>query len=584
MEGHYNAFAELAIIMLTGSVAAYLALRLKLPTIVGYIIAGLFLSITLQIVGLNAGLKSEFIGTIAEIGVALLLFAAGIEFSVATLSKIRNIVIVGSIFQTIIVIALGLIIMPVLGFNNFESLLIGVVCATSSTALVIKILEQRDEMGSLSSNIMVGWLIMQDIIVIALFLILDTFAPTQAEKTSDLISPIFKALIVISITFGVGKFIIPKLTKEISKTGSRELLLIFVVALSIFFAFFAESLGISFTLGSFLTGLALSESFLQHEVFTEVKPIRDLFTMIFFVSIGTFFKAQSLLDNLFSLFVIIFVLITLKILTIFIINSLFKVHPLNATKVALGISQIGEFAFVVITLALSNKWINEDLYSLILTATIITMSITPFLYSKAEAVNRSLGTFVRQLSPKIYRRIYLNTNELEEKNTTLKNHVIICGFGKVGKYVAKALKYSKTKYIIIEVDSKVHDKAKEEGHNVIFGDSTNLDILEKANIKSAKAIVLALPKSSLPSAGEVIASAKKLNPKILTIVRGNALGMNSIENIDHIADPEFEAAMNIIKKLRTLVGINKLDQEITKKIRGERKMDIKKNLEVTTQG
>lgn len=576
MEGHYNAFAELAIIMLTGSMAAYLALKFKLPTIVGYILAGLALSLTLPVIGLNAGLKSDFIGTVAEIGVALLLFAAGIEFSVSALNKIRNVVVIGSILQTVIVIMLGLLLMPLLGFNSFESLLIGVVCATSSTALVIKILEQRDEMGTLSSNIMVGWLIMQDIIVIALFLILDTFAPSEANKTIDLITPIFKAFIVISVTFGVGRFIIPKLTKEIAKTGSRELLLVFVVALSIFFAFFAESLGISFTLGSFLTGLALSESFLQHEVFTEIKPIRDLFTMIFFVSIGTFFKASSIWDNILSLFVIIILIITLKILTIFVLNLAFNVHPLNATKVSLGISQIGEFAFVVITIALSKKWIDEDLYSLILTATIITMSVTPFIYSKSDSVNKFLGNVIKKFSPRLYRKIYLNAKDLDEKNNELKNHIIICGYGKVGKYVAKALKYSKTKYIIIEVDSTIHDKAKSEGHNIIFGDSTNFDILEQANIKSAKAIVVALPKSSLPSVEEVIKSAKNLNPKILTIVRGNALNIRNIENIDHVADPEFEAAMNIIKKLRTLVGINKIDQEITKKIRGERKLDLLK--------
>jgi len=575
MDGSLLSLRDVAIILIVGAIAGYIALRLKMPTIIGYIIAGVLLSIILPLLNISGGLNSNFVGQIASFGVALLLFAAGIEFSVNNIKKIRNLVVVGVVLQTTLTILFAIVLMPIFGLDTYEALFVGVVAATSSTAFVLKMLEQNEELSSTASNIMVGWLIVQDVLAIALFLIIKSFAPGNTINLASLADPVIKSVILIVLTFTFGRIVVPPIFKEISKTKSQELLLVSVIALSIGFALLSEVLGVSYTLGAFLTGLALSGTFLKHEIFTEIKPLRDLFSMVFFVSIGSLLNVSSIFNNIPIILAIVVIVLGFKVVTIFLVNIFFKTHPKNSAKVALGISQIGEFAFLAITIAQHNNWININFYSVILVSTVISMTLTPILYSNYSTLFKISEKIFSSYFPGLYGKYYLSKLKSSQKSE-LSNHVIIVGYGKVGKYVAEALNISKEDYVVIELDANLIEKAISDNHKVILGDATNIDTLKEAKIEFAKALVLALPESNHELLQKLILDVKDLNKKIEIIVRSSKV-VNDTDNISSVIEPEFEAAVRIISKMEGIISENKYS--LVRKIRAIRRKEIKEILE-----
>ncbi len=545
MDATTTALAQLAIIIITGVVAAFIAVKLQLPLILGYLIGGIILSLAV-----SNGLQSQTIQNIAQLGAAMLLFMVGVEFSMENLRRVARIALPGVIIQTLVVIFAAVIVLPLLGMKTYDALFVGVLAATSSTVFVIKMLESREELNTVAGRIMIGWLVLQDVLSVILFLVLTTYAP-NSTSAPDLILTLIKAVIVIGVTYGIGQYLLPSLMRMIARTGSDELLIVSVVGIIAVFAVFATVFNVPFTIGAFLAGLALSESFLNHEIFTEVKPLRNLFTMIFFVSVGAIFDLTSVLNNVLLLLAILLILLTLKVAVTVTINVLFKVHIKNALLVGFGISQIGEFAFLGAQLGLSSGWIDRGLYSLIIAATIISMAATPFLYANVGWFYKLLAKNFKNYSPNLYRKLFLNSADDEVyQGDLLQDHIILCGYGRVGSYVAKALRTSDIPFVLIELDLNLAEEAQKQGIDVVFGDASRTEILTEAGVGTAKAIVVALPdQENIDSA---VALAKQLNPDIHIVAR---IGATYIHNgdIDHAIEPEFEAAVSIITALYRII-------------------------------
>jgi len=544
-----EALQELAIIIFAGVAAAFIAAKLKLPTLVGYLLTGLVLGIALPSVG-----GSELTTQIAQVGAALLLFTVGVEFSIDTIKKVSRIVIAGSILQAVFVIVVGIIVLPLLGFSEYQSFFIAALVSTSSTVFVVKMLEAKDQLHTRSGNIMLGWLIMQDLLIVIWFLLFQAFAPNNSVE-SDLVAALLKGLLVIAITFISGKYLLPPLMKHVATVRSDELLVVSVVGVIAAFAVIANAFNISYTLGAFLAGLALSESFLNHEIFTEIKPIRNLFTMIFFVSIGTIFDVNSIVSNLAPLLVVLLVLLSFKVFVIIAINLWFKVHVKTALKVGLGISQIGEFAFLGAQLGLSAGWIDPTIYSLLIASTIISMVATPILYANADRLYTMISGKTKQHTPTLYRSLFLNQVDEDIQNKgKLEDHVIVCGYGRVGKYVVSALETSQIPYAVIELEATNVEAAKKKLKGTsIFGDASSNDILKQANIEKAKALVIALP--DVKELDVVIKHAKELNPKIKIVARTHQERAKALDQslVDKMVEPEFEAAVSIVTTLYKLI-------------------------------
>lgn len=533
---------QLGIIIAGGVVAAFVATKLKLPSILGYLFAGILFSLVLP----REMLHSEWLGNFAQLGAALLLFAIGVEFSLETLKKVRNLVIIGAIVQAAAVTILGTVALPALfQLPQYQAFIISALVSTSSTAFVVKMLEMRGELYTYAGNVMIGWLVIQDLMIVGWFLLFQTFAP-NATPDQDIIMAILKTAIVITVALLAGKYLLPPLMREVAKLKSDELLIVATVGVIAAFAVFANSMGISFTIGAFLAGLALSESFLNHEIFTEIKPLRNLFMMVFFVSIGSLFNINAVLDNIGLAVFILVVILIFKAIVITVISAWFDVHIKNALRVGLGIFQVGEFAFLGAQIGLASGWIDERIYSLLIAVTVVSMALTPLVYSNLEFIYKLLERRLRLISPNLYRALFITNREESTPIEEFDGHVILCGHGRVGKYVAEALDKSSVPFVVIELNADIAEKLNAEGIKVIYGDSSNPDILENAQIASAKAIVVALSDSAEVKA--VIDKAKEMNPRIKIIARIHET-YDTFTEVDTIVEPEFEAAVQIISSL-----------------------------------
>jgi CPA2 family monovalent cation:H+ antiporter-2 len=337
------------------------------------------------------------------------------------------------------------------------------------------------------------------------------------------------------------------------------------------FAVIAGRFEVSFTIGAFLAGLALSESFLNHEIFTEIKPLRNIFSMVFFVSIGALFNLSAIGDSIPVLLVILLILLPIKVITIAGINLWFGVHIKNALRIGLGIMQIGEFAFLASQIGLSSGWIDESLYSVIIAATVISLALTPLLYANLEWFYGLSERYARKISPNLYRGLFLSQLE-DDLRTTSKpdGHIILCGYGQVGQYVAAALEASQVPFTIIELDAAAVETAAAKKYTAIFGDASNPDILKQAHIATAKAIVISIP--SVEDTKKVINEAKQLNPeaKIIVRTRKGLNGTDATGMIDHAIEPEFEVAIQIITQLYKIIHRrNKRVLDLVKALRSE---------------
>ncbi len=539
---------QLAAIIFAGVLAALLSVRLKLPSVLGYLLAGVGLSLLLP----REMLQSELVSNIAQLGAAFLLFTIGVEFSLGNILKLKALAIGGATIQSLIVVVTALIVVPSLGFTNFEAFLIGALVSLSSTAFVVKMLEGRNELYTKAGEIMTGWLVVQDVMIIFWFMLFQTFAP-DAGPDQDLILALLKVAVVLGITLLTAKYALPKIMRWVAATNSDELLMVSVVGVITVFAIFANALGISFTIGAFVAGLALSESLLKHEIFTEIKPLRNLLMMIFFVSIGSLFDVSAVISNPGPIVVILLVLLVVKAVVAVITCIWMNVHIKNALRVGLGIIQVGEFAFLGAQLALHSQWISSSLYSTLIAVTVLSMAVTPLVYNQADNLNSWLEKRLRIWSPNLYRNLFVNSLPDYKDKTRFKDHVIVCGHGRVGKYIAEALSRSGIDFVIVEMDSKLVSSINALYPNglVVFGDSTSADILKLAGIDRARALAVCLPKHSEVSQTSKL--AKQLNPKIKIVARIHDQKDSSLESVDTIVEPEFEAAIQIITSLYKLI-------------------------------
>jgi len=558
-------FSQLIILITVGVIFGIICKRLNIPLIVGYILGGAIFAFF----SLGENSQTTMLNNLSQIGISLLLFSIGMEFSLDKLLQVKKYAIIGGVVQIILTILFGKIIFPMFGFSGFESLFLGAVFSLSSTAVVIKILEELGEMDKLSSEITLGWLILQDIAVVILIILLGNLSK-NAINSSDLISSLLKCFILIAVSLVLGRKILPKVLTSIARFGAKELVVISAFGFCLLFAFLAEKLGVSSTIGAFLAGIMISESVLNHEIITEIKPLQSLFAMLFFITIGSLFSIKFVFDNLILIFFLTLVIIFAKIIIITLICSLLKLHAKTSLQIALNLAQIGEFAFLSAQIGLTNSWINPRLNSIIIAVTVISLVLAPVFITNGDRIYQALGKLTLKFLPSLYRKIFSKISDASPENdiTELKNHIIICGYGRVGKYLALALKKLKQKFIIIELNSISELEGSKEKMNYLIGDSTNIDILQQAKIEKAKIAIITLPKEE--DVGEVIRVSKALNPDIQLIIRKHHESKDFDQNdVFAIIEPEFEATIKMLEKL--MLVLRKKDKNIINWVREQKK-------------
>ncbi len=509
--------------------------RLGQPLILGYILTGIAFG---PYTGGFALTSVHEIELLAEIGVALLLFALGLEFSLKDLKPVKKIALIGTPIQILLTIAMGYGIGQWMGWDAKTSLWLGALVSLSSTMVLLKTLMNQGWLGTLSSKVMVGILIVQDLAVVPLIVLLPMLNNPELGWVSLEIA-ILKTVLFLAGMILFGTRLLPWIMRHISHLGSRELFLLAITAIGLGVGYLTYLVGLSFAFGAFVAGMVLSESDYGHQALSDIIPVRDLFGLLFFASVGMLLNPAFLLDHWQQVFILVLIVSLGKGLILALLARIFKYGNVVPLAVGLGLFQVGEFSFVLAQVGVSTNSISHEVYSLVLTTAIITMFLTPLISGQTARLYA-------------LRKRWFKHEALDSINfpkSGFRNHVIIIGGGRVGFRIAQVLKRLNVPLLIIELDQLRVDRAKHADIPVIYGDACHEVVLEAATTSLARLLIITSPEVVI--AQTIVQRVRKVNAEIQVVAR--APGVEFLEefkklNISEVVIPEFEAGLEMARK------------------------------------
>ncbi len=541
--------------------SGFLAKKAKQSSVVGYLLACVLISFLTS----RFEFFKDSISFLAEIGVAFLMFTLGLELSLDYLKRVKTVAIWGAVIQILFVIVLGIFVFPLFGFDFYSSLFMGCAFSLSSTAIVFKILSEKGEVDTLPGEIMLGWLLVQDLAVLPMMAILPAVVGSGMTFTSFILS-LLKAGIVLFLVLVLGKNLVPKFIGWVADFGSRELLLIAVVSLCLLTAILTSSLGLSLALGAFLAGVVVAKTLENHTIFSEIRPLRDFFSIIFFISLGIFLNPYFLASHLLLILCLSIIIVLIKFLIVLILVLYLGYHAKTAILVGMGLVQVGEFAFVLSRIGLNQNLISDVAYSVILSVALLTILITPWFLTWSPKVYFFFQKLTKKF-PKIHQKLFGRDEvAINEEGLDLDNHVVICGHGRVGGWLARALQLLNIPYIVIDYNHQLITKLKNQGINALYGDPADIDVLDFAQVDKAKVVVVAIPDQATQEI--VVANCQTLNSSVKIISRihqKEAISRLKSLGVTCLIQPEFEAALSIIHRVLQFFGVEK--EELGKKIK-----------------
>ena len=526
---------DLILLVVTAFFSGLLMQRLGQPLILGYILTGIAFG---PYTGGFALTSVNEIELLAEIGVALLLFALGLEFSLKDLKPVKKIALIGTPIQIILTIGMGYGIGQLMGWDAKSSLWLGALVSLSSTMVLLKTLMNQGWLGTLSSKVMVGMLIVQDLAVVPLIVLL----PMLNDPSLGWISlelAILKTVVFLAGMILFGTRLLPLIMRYIAHLGSRELFLLAITAIGLGVGYLTYLVGLSFAFGAFVAGMVLSESDYGHQALSDIIPVRDLFGLLFFASVGMLLNPGFLLDHWKQVLMLVLIVSLGKGIIFALLARIFKYGNVVPLAVGLGLFQVGEFSFVLAQVGVSTNSISHEVYSLVLTTAIITMFLTPIISGQTA--------HLYALSKRWFQHEQLDT--INYPKSGLRNHVIIVGGGRVGFRIAQVLKRLSVPMLIIELDQLRVERAKHADIPVVFGDAGHEVVLEAAEAASARLLIITTPEIVITQT--IVERARKVNSEIQVVAR--APGVEFLEefkklNISEVVIPEFEAGLEMARK------------------------------------
>jgi monovalent cation:H+ antiporter-2, CPA2 family len=533
---------DIALILVAALLGGVVAQRLGLPLILGYILAGV-------VVGPNTGGPTvgdvHDIELLAEIGVALLLFTIGLHFSLDELAPVRRVAVVGTAIQMSLTAAFGYGLGRLLGFGWQEAVWFGALLSLSSTAVVLKTLSEQGVMGTLSSRVIIGMLIVQDLAVVPLIIILPELG-NIGEGLSELGVAALEVGVFIAFMVIFGRRVFPWLMARIAGWNSRELFLISVVAIGLGVGYGTYLFGLSFAFGAFVAGMVLSQSDYSHQALADVEPLRDVFAMLFFVSVGMLLDPAFLLENAGVVALVVFLVLALKGLLFAGVVRAFGYGNIVPFAVGLGLFQVGEFSFVIARVGIEADAISQRSYSIMLTTAVVTMALTPF----ATRLAPLLYGHWRERFP----RELLRTFNLPERG--LRDHVVIAGYGRVGTFVAHLLDRLEQPFVVVDSNPGRTDEAGEAGYPTVFGDAGAGPVLEAAGVRRARLVIVTVPDPV--GARLVVERVRAINPNVHVVVRSSTV--EQLEELGRLGvyeavHPESEAGLELGRQALNHLGV-----------------------------
>jgi CPA2 family monovalent cation:H+ antiporter-2 len=538
--------SDIVVIFGLATLVILVFMRLKLPTIIGYLLTGAIAGPY----GLSLVYASTAVEVLSEIGVILLLFVIGLEFSLKSLMAIKKAVFIGGSLQVCITIGITALISYLFGFNWNISVFFGFLFALSSTAIVLKLLQESGQVNTISGRTTLAMLIFQDIIIVPLVL----FTPMLAGESDNVLLSLFymalKGGLVILLTIISAKYLIPQLLYRIAKTKNEELFLLSIIVTCFAVAYATSLLGLSLGLGAFLAGLIISESEYSHHATGKILPFREIFLSFFFVSVGMLFDIGFLAENL----LLILALVLLTFLVKFIVTSM-AVKSLGSSFkesfiVGFSIFQVGEFSLLLAKEGLKYELLDNTTYQFFLAISILTMIITPFVLKQREKLACKVLNIPmpKKIKDRLEERVQVPEIKLEKES--LNDHLVIIGYGLNGRNLSRAAKRAKIPYVIIEMNPDTVKIEAAKGEPIIYGDAGNAVVLEHVQIHKARVAVIAI--SNQPATTGIIMNIREASQNVFIIVRTRYV--NEIESMlnmgaDEVIPEEFETSIEIFTRV-----------------------------------
>ena len=554
MTGHLELLA-----MLTSAVLiVWLFRRLHLPAILAYLVAGV-------LVGEHGlGLAQEHVNYehFAELGIVFLLFTLGLEFSLPKLVAMRHLVVTVGSLQVTISLVLFLVVAMFLGQSFASSLTIGGILALSSTAIVIRQLSESGGMKKKSGQLSVAVLLFQDVAVVPLLIVIPLLA--QGGDSSFLLALLFalvKGVFVVSLLMFSGKWLLPRLFNLVAQVRTDELFVLTTLLVTLVASALTQWFGLSMALGAFLAGMMLGESQYKHQLEADIRPYRDILLGLFFVTVGMKLDINVVFSSPLTIILLLISFMAIKVVVIAILAIRAGESPKDAWAAGIMLAQMGEFGFVLIALASQVEVLPDDTASILLGTGVLSMAITPYMVAHA----RSWALWFS-------REKQMDTKPLEQlpKSASLNDHVIICGFGRIGQTVSRFLKQESIDFVAIDIDPLRATKARDAGENVLFGSSRQAELLHAAQLSKAKLVVIAFgeDKQSI----DVIQKVRSLAPNVPILVRtrnDDQLDELHAAGANEVVPESLEGSLMLVSQVLSLTGVP--FSRIVRRVQKERK-------------
>ncbi|MDP3585771.1 MAG: YbaL family putative K(+) efflux transporter [Thiobacillus sp.] len=504
----------------------FVAVRLKLPALIGYLLAGIVLG------PYTPGFVADtaLAGQLAEIGVMLLMFGVGLHFSLDDLLSVKKIALPGAVVQIAVATAMGMGLAHWWGWDLMAGVVFGLSLSVASTVVLLKALESRGVLATPNGRIAVGWLVVEDLVMVLVLVLLPPLAATLGSAAGA--TDVSSLLTTLAITLGqvalfivlmlvVGRRVFPWLLWQVARTGSRELFTLCVVAAALGIAYGSSAVfGVSFAVVAFFAGMVLRESALSYRAAEESLPLRDAFAVLFFVSVGMLFDPNVLLEQPLQVLAVVAIIVFGKSLAAFLLVLAFR-YPLNtALTVSASLAQIGEFSFILAGLGMALGVLPVEGHSLILAGALISIALNPLLFQAVEPAQawiRSYSALARKLE---HPDDPLSELPADVASHTLSGHVVLVGYGRVGQRIAETLDARGVPYVVAEQQREAVEKLRRRGIHAVVGDAFEPAVLIQAHVARAQMLVIATPDAF--KARKMIEIARTLNPRIHIVVRSHS--------------------------------------------------------------
>ncbi|HEU4458852.1 MAG TPA: cation:proton antiporter [Methylibium sp.] len=517
-------------------VLGWLAMLARLPALVGYLVAGALIGPHTPGFVADVPLAMQ----LAEVGVMLLMFGVGLHFSIDDLLAVRRIALPGAVVQMAVATALGAALALAWGWPLQGAIVFGVALSVASTVVLLRALEARGLLDSRNGRIAVGWLVVEDLAMVLVLVLLPVLVGPQARGMAELGWPLAKTVLAVAAFVGVmllaGRRVLPWLLWQISRTGSRELFTLCVIAVAVGLAYAASALfGVSVALGAFFAGLVLRESEFSHRAADESLPFRDAFAVLFFVSVGMLFDPRVMLDRPLQVLAVVAVVMLGKSLAAAVLVLALRYPLHSALTVSVSLAQIGEFSFILIALGTKLGVLPGEAQSLVVAAALLSIALNPLLFTLVGPLERwvlAKSAFARRLEA---RDDPLAALPPSTDDRFLAKQAVLVGYGTIGRHLAQALDAAKRPYVVVEQNRERVQALRDEGRAAVAGDACDPATLVQAHIARAGLLVIAVPDST--ELRPMIATARALNPAIPIIVRAASEAEARLlesENLDRV--------------------------------------------------